>query len=80
MPKYEVLKPGFLGGVFREPGGKHDPVITSAPLKKVPSWLAEIKPEADPVKKRGQVTKPNEKVADFMGEQEKDNDTGLETL
>lgn len=82
MPRYKVTQPGFYGGIFRTPGGKHDPVVTAAPIsaKKLPSWLEEIKEDSSPAKKRGQATQPNEKPADFMGGQDQDNESGLETL
>jgi hypothetical protein len=73
MPSYKVKEKGFFGGVLREPGGKHDPVVTSKPLKPVPSWLEEIK--STPAQQRKKTTKPKEKVEDFMGD-----DGGVETL
>jgi len=80
MPEYKVLKPGFWGGIFRVPDGRHDPVVTAAPIKNLPSWLEEIKSDEDPKVRRGKVTKPNETPADFLGEQQEDDKGGLETL
>jgi hypothetical protein len=49
MAKYRVKEPGFYGGIYREPGGKHDPVVTARPIprKKLPSWLEEVDEEAE---------------------------------
>jgi len=82
MPQYKVKEPGFFGGILRTPGGRHDPVVTAAPITKkdLPEWLEEIVPETSPNKKAATVTKPNEKVSDFMGDTKKDDDSGLETL
>ena len=79
MPKYKVLKKGFFGGVLREPGGKHDPVITSKPFPKneTPSWLKLMtKADESRAAKAAEVTVPNEGVEDFMG----DDDPDVETM
>lgn len=39
MPKYEVIAPGFYGGVTYDPHGKRSTLTTEKPLKPVPSWL-----------------------------------------
>ncbi len=77
MPEYKVLENGFYGGVFRVPGGRHDPVKTSKPIKKVPSWLELIKDRKTPKQKAAAVNVPNEKVSDFMGDKD---DKGVTTL
>jgi len=73
MPKYRVKSPGFFGGVLREPGGKHDPVVTSKPIpkKEMPSWLELVK--EDPKKKN--TAEPNDTVDSFMGDED-----GVQTL
>ena len=76
MPSYKVKEKGFFGGVFRVPGGKHDPVVTANPIpkNKMPSWLEEIKPStktsAGRKKAAAKVTEPNESKDDFMGKDE----------
>jgi len=81
MPSYKVLDKGFYGGVFRVPGGPHDPVITPAPIPKgeVPSWLELIKEETKTAKSRKaaaeKVTVPNASPSDFT-----EDDDGVETL
>lgn len=79
MPKYKVLKPGFFGGIFREPGGRHDPVVTAKPIpkKEQPSWLELMKASA---KKKDDVTTPNDTPDSFMGDKADDDDAGVETL
>ena len=83
MPKYKVLEKGFYGGILREPGGRHDPVVTSKaiPKAKMPSWLEEIKPGKN---NKASENKPNEDVANFLGEDEtaekSQADVDIETL
>lgn len=82
MPKYKVLKPGFFGGIFRTPGGKHDPVVTAKPIPKTKmgTWLEEVVPpkpltKAEQKKAAAAEDKTNENENDFMGD-----DPGVETL
>jgi len=80
MPEYKVLKPGFFGSIFREPGGRHDPIVTAKPIPKakMPSWVEEIKVKKQTASERkaaaAAVTTPNENSDNFMGE-EKDVET-----
>lgn len=45
MPTYKVLREGFFGGATYSPDGKRPTLTTDRPLKPVPSWLEEMKPE-----------------------------------
>ncbi len=57
---YRVLEPGYMKGVYREPGGKHDPVVLDEALKVVPSWLKKQKgPGAPAPKKTGRAPMPD---------------------
>lgn len=82
MPKYKVLKPGFFGGVFRTPGGPHDPVITAQPFKKgaCPSWLELLKTPAKKKKPANDTTVPNDTLESITDINPDDNDSGVETL
>ena len=143
MPKYKVKRKCFYGGIYRVPGGPHDPVVTVAPIKNLTKnssleliekvRVANSKPfsvgdavakindftDADELKlfvikdkrsgvvaaveaKLQQLTEAGEATgddgtepaadgetgnetttgdtADFMGDQKKDDDSGLETL
>lgn len=42
MPAYNVLDDGFHDGIYRTPGGDHDPVITSKKLNPCPDWLEYV--------------------------------------
>ncbi|WP_221897385.1 hypothetical protein [Bathymodiolus japonicus methanotrophic gill symbiont] len=42
MPAYRVLEDGFHDGVYRTPGGEHDPVITKKKLMPCPDWLEYV--------------------------------------
>lgn len=53
MPRYKVLEPGFYNKVYHTPGHpRHGVVHTAEPLKPVPSWLEEMKPETPAAAKR----------------------------
>lgn len=80
MPKYKVLENGYFGGIFRTPGGRHDPVVTSKPFPKgkIPNWLEEVKEDKKKKtnkEKAADVTEPNESATDFLGEED-----GVEVL
>lgn len=76
MPSYKVKQQGFFGGVLRVPGGRHDPVVTSKaiPKKDLPGWLEEIKEKPSKTTEK----KVNATTADFMGDDEKAEKTGVD--
>lgn len=47
MPKYQVIAPGFYGGVTYDPNGKRQTLTTEKPLKPVPSWLKPYDEKAE---------------------------------
>jgi hypothetical protein len=52
MPRYEVLKPGFMHGKLYKPEHPRNNVVNSdMPLKPIPSWLKLIKDETSSQKK-----------------------------
>lgn len=71
MLKYKIKEACFIGGVYRLPGGKHDPYVTSEPLKKVPKAIELIveAPEVPVVDGPGPVSKPEQPAAPVGTEQ-----------
>lgn len=51
---YKVLKPCFIDGTLREPGGKHDPYVAEEKLDPCPSALELVD---------GKVQKPRRRAA-----------------
>lgn len=52
MPKYQVIAPGFWEGVLYNPEGKRRMLHADKPIKPIPSWLKELKPETAAEKKK----------------------------
>ena len=54
MPRYQVIAKGFFAGHLYDPKGKRKVLHTPKPFKKgkLPSWLAEMKPESAVVIKK----------------------------
>jgi hypothetical protein len=64
MPKYEVIEQGFWGGVMYSPTGKRKVLHADKPLKPLPSWLKEVKPETAAEKKKRLAAEEVAKKAD----------------
>ena len=45
MPRYTAKEPGFFEGSLYAPNSKRPVVVTSKPLKPVPTWLERIPDE-----------------------------------
>lgn len=90
MPRYEVIKPGFMNDTLHKPGHpRHGHVITDKPLKPIPSWLKLAKDESAGQKKarakadkagadKAKDDKQDIENASFLGEGEKSS--SVETL
>ncbi len=68
MPRYEVIKPGFLNDKPYSPNGKRKVVVTDKAFKKCPSWLRPIKEESATQRKKreeseSKISKENAKKA-----------------
>lgn len=63
MPRYKVLKKGFINDTMHKPGHpKHGYVYTDKPLKPVPSWLKLIKEETPAQKKKREAAEEKAEV------------------
>ena len=72
MPRYKVLKEGFMNNTLCKPGHpRHGFVNTDKPLKPVPSWLEPVKAETAAQKKA------REKQAEADAEQVAEDKKGI---
>ena len=56
MPRYEVIAPGFYGGVLCKPGHPRNGVIhTDKPMKPIPTWLKSMRSETDAQRKKREI-------------------------
>lgn len=77
MPLYNVIAPGFWGGIYRNPNGRHSVVETAKPIAKkdMPSWLEPV----SNVESKKAESKRIDNPPSFISADE-DNDAGIETL
>lgn len=87
MPRYRVLKTGFMNGVMYDPNGKRNILHTdksfprkgSKKIENVPSWLERIKdePVADRVARETAEQEAARLEAEKLAEDENDKTTFL---
>ncbi len=77
MSLYRATSPGFWGGIYRDPEGKHPMVETAKPIPKnnMPSWLEPVSAAASKKAESARIDSP----PSFIDPGE-DNDAGVETL
>ena len=77
MPLYRATKPGYWGGIYRDPDGKHPTVETAKPISKkdLPSWLEPVSAAASKKAETAKIDNP----PSFIDPSE-DDDAGVETL
>lgn len=82
MPEYKVLSPGFWGGTYRTPGGRHDPVVTASPIAKkdLPSWLEPITGPAPAKRAAAKKTAAAKKEQETEAKLDFTGDDDVETL
>jgi len=76
MPRYKVIRPGYINDVYHTPGHpRHGHVVTDKPLKPVPSWLQPVKGET--AKQRATRLKAAEKAAEEVAKGKKEIDESV---
>lgn len=77
MPLYRATSPGFWGGIYRDPNGKHPLVETAKPIAKkdMPSWLEPVSANESKQAESKRIDNP----PSFIDPGE-DDDAGIETL
>lgn len=80
MPRYKVVKQGFMGGELYHPDGKRNEVTVDAPFKKCPSWLTPIKEESESQRKKREKAAAKQAEADAKKAAEDKRDTDAVTF
>jgi hypothetical protein len=64
MPRYKVVKQGFLNGNLYDPEGKRRELTTDKPFKECPSWLVPVKEESATQRKKREADEAKADKAD----------------